>query len=252
MESKLERARTELASAAIDSVVFNPDPLDDADCLEFVTDLRTIAPDCPLILFTSFPPSEVADDLLAQSTTLIERSDEPGNWGFLIEKIQSNLQATPNGNHDEEMYRMLVETARDGLYRLDRNGNIIYANESWADMLGYERSEVLGIHASQAMADGELKSGQRIIQQVFDDDDRESDIIDLEMVSNDGDEFTVAVHFVVLTTEDGAYDGVMGVVREVTEQRATERELERKNERLNQFVSTVSDDLRNPLNVAQG
>ena len=39
---------------------------------------------------------------------------------------------------------------------------------------------------------------------------------------------------------------------DVTEKRRHERELERTNERLERFASTVSHDLRNPLNVAQG
>lgn len=150
------------------------------------------------------------------------------------------------------MYRTLVESARDGLYRLNANGEVVYANESWAELLGYDRSELLGKHASQAMADGELERGQRLIQQVLDDDDRESDIIDLEMITNDGDHITVAVHFVVLTTEEGVYDGVVGVARDVTERRANEQQLEQKNERLDEFASIVSHDLRNPLSVANG
>nr|WP_240148807.1 PAS domain-containing sensor histidine kinase [Halorubellus sp. JP-L1] len=150
------------------------------------------------------------------------------------------------------MYRALVETARDGLYRLDATGEFVYANESFAEMLGYERAELIGSHGSRPLVDGELERGQRVIQQVLADEDRESEILDMEMVTKAGDRIVVAVHFVVLTTDDGAYDGVMGVVRDVTERRERERELERKNERLDSFASMVSHDLRNPLNVATG
>jgi signal transduction histidine kinase len=41
-------------------------------------------------------------------------------------------------------------------------------------------------------------------------------------------------------------------LRDITTLRNRERELQRQNERLDQFASTVSHDLRNPLNVAQG
>jgi PAS domain S-box-containing protein len=249
VESDLDTARTRAASG-IDSLVINLDPLEKTERQSFVTDCQTLAPQCPIILFTSQSPEAVADDLFSGTTTLVERCDDPNNWAFLAEKIQSSLR-TAAGNHDDDMYRMLVESARDGLYRLDANGDVAYANESWAQMLGYDRGELLGMHASQAMAAGELERGQRLIQQVLEDDDRESDIIDLEMITKDGDRITVAVHFVVLTTEDGAYDGVMGVTRDVTDQRASRRELEQKNERLDEFASVVSHDLRNPLNVAE-
>jgi PAS domain S-box-containing protein len=251
-ESDLDRAQSRVASTAIDGLVLNLDSLDEAERQAFVTNIRTTDPTCPIILFTKAGADAIDDDLLTQTTTLVERTDDPDNWAFLIAKIQSALPTASSDRHDSGMYRTLVESARDGLYRLNANGEVVYANESWAELLGYDRNELLGKHASQAMADGELERGQRLIQQVLDDDDRESDIIDLEMITNDGDHITVAVHFVVLTTEEGVYDGVVGVARDVTERRANEQQLEQKNERLDEFASIVSHDLRNPLSVANG
>jgi len=45
---------------------------------------------------------------------------------------------------------------------------------------------------------------------------------------------------------------MVGTTTDVTERKERERELERQNERLDEFASTVSHDLRNPLNVAEG
>ena len=64
---------------------------------------------------------------------------------------------------------------------------------------------------------------------------------------------------VVEYNHDGSPDRVIGVQTDITAQKERERELERtkqsleeKNERLNQFAATVSHDLRNPLEIAQG
>lgn len=58
---------------------------------------------------------------------------------------------------------------------------------------------------------------------------------------------------------DGDPDRVLGVQTDITAQKERQRELERtkqtleqKNERLNEFAATVSHDLRNPLEIAQG
>ena len=250
VESDVDRARTRLETADIDCLILNPDPLDDTERRAFAADAETTLSQCPLVIFTEDSREDIADDLRTAQTTVVRRTDDASHWAFLAEKLWSIVG--PGGDdYGEEMYRTLVESARDGRYRLDANGNLVYANESWAQMLGYERDELLGTHASQSMAAGELERGQQLIQQVLEDDNRESDIIDLEMITKEGDHVTVAVHFVVLTTKSGAYNGVMGVARDVTERRADKRELERTNERLDEFASVVSHDLRNPLSVAE-
>lgn len=249
--SNLETARATLASDPIDCLLLTIDPIGDND-REFVTDARTISPGVTIIGLTTRGRETVSDDLVEQATTIVEYADDSDNWAFLSEKIRAAGRTADTKEDDYQRYRTLVETAQDGLYRLDANGDLVYTNDSWAEMLGYSRGEMLGAHASLAMADGELERGQRLIQQVLDDDDRDSDVMDVEMVTQDGDRLIVSVRFVVLTTEDGEYDGVMGVARDVTERRERERELERKNERLEQFASIVSHDLRNPLMTAEG
>lgn len=64
---------------------------------------------------------------------------------------------------------------------------------------------------------------------------------------------------VVEYTHDGTPDRVLGVQTDITAKKERERErerkkqaLEEKNERLNEFAATVSHDLRNPLEIAQG
>lgn len=52
--------------------------------------------------------------------------------------------------------------------------------------------------------------------------------------------------------EEGAVVGLVGVARDVTNQKERERELERQRRQLEQFASFASHDLRNPVNVAQG
>jgi PAS domain S-box-containing protein len=52
--------------------------------------------------------------------------------------------------------------------------------------------------------------------------------------------------------EDGTPRGVLVVLRDVSTRVAQAQAIQRQNERLEEFVSHVSHDLRNPLNVAQG
>jgi len=55
----------------------------------------------------------------------------------------------------------------------------------------------------------------------------------------------------IIEDDGGANEGI-GIYIDISEQQAREREIHRQNERLEKFVSVVSHDLRNPLNVAHG
>jgi PAS domain S-box-containing protein len=124
-----------------------------------------------------------------------------------------------------ELLDLLVEQAQDGLYTLDENGVIDFCNESFAEMLGYERSEIIGRHASTTLAEGELEKGQRTLRRLQRTDE-ESRTVDMTMLDRDGHRLEVSIHYTLLPAEDGSYAGLMGVVRDITERKARERALE--------------------------
>jgi len=208
-----------------------------ADPGQVLAEARAVAPEEPVVWVTPSPGS-LDDDALGPGTTIVERSAATEEWSFLVEKVRAVLEGgSPPGGLDQ--YRMLVESARDGLYILDASAEVVYLNESFAEMLGYDREELLGTHATIPMAEGELERGQRTVQELIESDSRESEVIDMEMETKPGGRITVSVNFVVLTDESGTYEGLMGVVRDITERKERERELERYEA----IVQTVSEPI---------
>ncbi|PSP81646.1 hypothetical protein BRC88_01760 [Halobacteriales archaeon QS_4_69_225] len=192
----------------------------------FLEEVRRVAPDRPVVWVTT-DMSRLGDGAFGPATTVVERPENPDDWSFLVQKVRAALEDSGGTARGPETYRMLVESARDGLYTLDADARVTYLNDSFAAMLGYDREELLGSHASRTMAEGELERGQRLVGELVESDSRESEIIDMEMQTKSGDRVTVSVNFVVLTDDDGTYDGLMGVVRDITERKQRERELER-------------------------
>ncbi|MBO4246774.1 PAS domain S-box protein [Halomicrobium sp. IBSBa] len=124
-----------------------------------------------------------------------------------------------------ELLDLLVEQAQDGLYTLDENGVIDFCNESFAEMLGYERTEIIGRHASTTLAEGELEKGQRTLRHL-ERTDEESATVDMTFLDRAGTRLEVSIHYTLLPSEDGSYAGLMGVVRDITERKERERALE--------------------------
>lgn len=124
-----------------------------------------------------------------------------------------------------ELLDLLVEQAQDGLYTLDESGVIDFCNESFAAMLGYDRTEIIGRHASTTLAEGELERGQRTLRHLQRTDD-ESRTVDMTMLDREGRPLEVSIHYTLLPSADGSYAGLMGVVRDVTERQERLRTLE--------------------------
>jgi PAS domain S-box-containing protein len=220
-----DELRSRLRDDRPDCLVVDPGFLD-SEPAAFLSTVRSMDPTCPVVWLTD-AADDLADDAFDPATTVVERVEDPETRSFLVEKVRGVTEGGSLVGHGPDTYRMLVESARDGLYVLDANARVTYLNESFAAMLGYEREELLGSNAALTMAEGELERGQKLVQELIESDTRESEVIDMEMRTKGGDRITVSVHFVVLTDVTGTYEGLMGVVRDITDRKSRERELER-------------------------
>jgi PAS domain S-box-containing protein len=127
------------------------------------------------------------------------------------------------------------------LFALDADGVFTLSEGRGLDALGWEPGEVVGQSAFDLYAD--YPNVTAAIRRALDGEE----VSIVERI--EGRTFETAYQPVF---EDGRVTGVIGVATDITERRARERELERQNERLEEFVSVVSHDLQNPLNVAAG
>lgn len=123
-------------------------------------------------------------------------------------------------------FEELVENAEDGLFVLDATGDIVYANESFAEMVAYDRDELTAWHISHVLGSETLEQTASATERLL-NIEADSDVVDLRLETADGDRLFASIHVAIRYTEDGQYAGVIGVVRDITERKARERELER-------------------------
>lgn len=142
-------------------------------------------------------------------------------------RIEAYRDVTAAIQQTERLDRLerLVELASDGLYMLDPDARYTFVTDRYAEMLGYERRELLGRHASTVMSEGALEQGQRAVRSLLDDPARERAVIDQPHVRKDGERIDLSIHFTVLTDDEGSYGGLMGVARDVTKRRRREQKL---------------------------
>jgi len=134
-----------------------------------------------------------------------------------------------------ERYRTLVETMSEGVYTVDADGYFTLVNDQYAAMVGRSKDDLLGAHISTAIDDeSTLEQVSRLEAELI-DGERDSATLKAELQRPNGDPWTGEATFTVAAT-DGSHERI-GVVRDITDQRAHERRLEQYEN----LVETVWD-----------
>jgi PAS domain S-box-containing protein len=137
-----------------------------------------------------------------------------------------------------------------GVVTLDKDHRVIDLNKRACQLFDVDDADaVVGDHINETVADSPMFR-DRYWAVADSDSGHESP------VKSDGSYYTVEV--VPLRPSGKTRLGRSLIIRDITEQKRREQELEetkrtleQSNESLDQFASTVSHDLRNPLNIAQ-
>ncbi|SDX06684.1 GAF sensor hybrid histidine kinase [Haloarcula vallismortis] len=149
--------------------------------------------------------------------------------------------------------RTFIDQALDSLadifYVLDSAGNIQRCNEQFATLAGYTDAQITNLDAVSLFPEDEQDAVAEAIEEAL---STGHSTIEVDFLTAEGKraphEFTADR----LTDQDGNLRGIVGTGRNISERTRRERELQDQKEQLEQFATTVSHDLRNPLNVIQG
>jgi PAS domain S-box-containing protein len=168
---------------------------------------------------------------------------------------------TERSPRDREIkrYETILDSLDDAVYAVRPDGTVAYVNESYAEMKGASREELLGTDIYD-WVDEETAEKARRVRDEIEAGEREGGTVEYDFLTADGDRFPVEMRFNRLVGDESQADDDgpacdldrVGVIRDVSDRKRREEALREKNERLEEFASIVSHDLRNPLNVAQG
>ena len=154
----------------------------------------------------------------------------------------SQPEAFTHAAQMQEMSRLLLESAGDGIYGLDPDGCVIFANRAAEEMVGWSQAEMRGatqhdlVHHSHADGSAYLRETCPIYQALRDNQShrRENEVF----WRKDGTSFPVSYNSTPVLV-DGVNLGAVVIFRDITEQ-LQEREWEKRKTAI--FASIVGQD----------
>jgi len=189
------------------------------------------------------------------------RNDQDGIIGYLLigtdntarKLVEEKLRWT------EESFRLMVESVTDyAIVMLDPEGRVVSWNAGAERIKGYHAEDIVGQHFSRFYVEEDVSNGkpQRDLETViangrFEDEGWR--------VRKDGSSFWANVVYTAIRDQLGDLRGFAKLTRDLTERRQVEAALtdaksaaEKANLAKSDFLSSMSHELRSPLNAILG
>lgn len=176
--------------------------------------------------------------------------------GTPVKKVGSMADITEQKERQQELetirtrLQTIIDTVPAAVFTWDNDGQVQLLNKFIREMFGLEGEQLQGRSMSELLPPDLTEQVHESYRQVLDTGDTVS--VE-EQITIDGEVRTFLTSYAPIYTSTGDRpDAVCGVATDVTELKRREEQLQRERERLDEFMSVVSHDLRNPLNVVEG
>jgi len=136
----------------------------------------------------------------------------------------------------EEHFQMLFENAPVGYQSLDTNGNFIDVNETWLEIMGYSRDEVIGNWFGNFLAPEFVEVFKERFPLFKEWGKVHSEF---EMIKKDGNRIFIGFDGRIGHTLSGEFKQTHCVINDITEQRKAELELKQSYDFNNSLLKTI-------------
>jgi PAS domain S-box-containing protein len=126
----------------------------------------------------------------------------------------------------EERYRFLVDNSPDVVFATDAEGNFTYLSDTIEEMVGFPPDELIGGHFSRIVEERSLPLAMERWVALNEEPDR-MQVVRLILTRRDGSTVPVEVSSLG-TVVDGAFSGIHGSTRDISERERLEQDLRRQ------------------------
>jgi PAS domain S-box-containing protein len=202
--------------------------LQDMDGLEVIKEIKEQSPDTESIVLTGYASQESAIEAVNLGAySYLQKPYDMEQLLLTIHRALEKGEAERGLRESEERYRTLFEESRDAINITTREGQFLDGNQSFLDLFGYAREEMMELNVRELYADpADRVRFQHEIEEKGAVRDYEA-----KLRKKDGTPMDCLVATTVRRAKDGSVLGYQGIIRDITGRKRAEEELKESEEK---------------------
>jgi len=181
---------------------------------------------------------ETPRELLATVIALADDEGEVSRLGWVLrpgERLESPQQA---GRPEDHWYYTLAEAARDAIFVIGKEGQVLYVNSAAARMIGCPAESILGRRPEELF--GAFERQRRNLDQVFASG---TPLFVEDAMEFQGQQRWLETSLAPLWGRDGRVEAVIGVSRDVSDRKRAEEALRRSEAQYRVTIDALADPI---------
>jgi PAS domain S-box-containing protein len=200
---------------------------------------KELTPDIPFIIVSGTVGEEIAVECLKAGATDYILKDRLFRLGPVVKRALEATELQCKRKKIEDQLRLLssaVEQSSEGIAVVDLKGRLLFLNNAFAAIHGYNTEELIGRYLSVFHTPEQMASVDSANRQI-----RESGKFKGEIwhVRQDGTVFPTLMNNSLLRDGNGKPIGIIGTVRDITDRKKAEEALKQSEERYRVLIQSM-------------
>ncbi len=187
------------------------------------------------------------EDLVNQRTQKLEKSNS-----LLIREIKQRRKTEKALRENEEKYRTILDSIKEGYFEVDLAGNILFVNDAVFDITGFTLDELKGKPYNEIIVTEHMESVSEAFMKMY-RTGRGVDLSGIPIFTKNRDNRIVDLKASVMKSRNGATIGFRGVARDQTAKVEANKEKQKLSEQLShaqrmEAVGTLAGGIAHDFN----